>query len=55
MIMPVALARLEMTTGERCEHLLGVIACTLTGKRPHEFMPWVRSGLDEFAREVGRG
>jgi len=27
----------------------------MTGKRPHELFPWVRAGLDQFAREVGRG
>ena len=53
--MPMSLASSEMTTEERCEHLLGVIACALTGKRPHELFPWVRAGLDQFAREVGRG
>lgn len=53
--MPLSLASSEMTTEERCEHLLGVIACALTGKRPHELFPWIRAGLDQFAREVGRG
>ena len=53
--MPLRLASSEMTTEEPCEHLLGVIACAMTGKRPHELFPWVRAGLDQFAREVGRG
>jgi hypothetical protein len=55
MTMPIALARQEMTTGERCEYLLGIIACSLTGKRPHDLFPWIKAGLSEFAREVGHG
>lgn len=45
MSMDAALAK-ELTTQERCEHLLGVIACALTGRRPHEVMPWLRGNLD---------
>jgi len=44
MTMPAGLAR-EKTTHERCEHLLGVIACALTGKRPHQIMPWLTQDL----------
>jgi hypothetical protein len=44
MTMPVGLASQEMTTDERQEWLLGVIACTLTGKRPHQLFPWLRGG-----------
>lgn len=54
MTMPKGLAMSELTTEERCEHLLGVIACALTGKGAHEFMPWVRRGIEEFMSEVGR-
>lgn len=55
MMMPGAIAKTELTTLERVEFLLGVIACSSTGRKPHELFPWVRAGLDEFAREVGRG
>ena len=55
MTMPMHLAADEMTTEERCEWLLSVIACTVTGKPAHELLPWRRRGLDEFAKEVSRG
>ena len=45
MIMPAGLAK-ELTTAERCEHLLGVIAVALTGRRPHQVMPWLVRGLE---------
>ncbi len=55
MRMAGGIAKTEMTTGERCEFLLGVIACAMTGKRPAELFPWVRGGIDQMLREVGRG
>lgn len=55
MTMPHGLAISELTTMERCEHLLGVIACVLSGRPARDVMPWVRRGLDEFAQEVGHG
>jgi hypothetical protein len=55
MTMPLALASAEMTTGERCEYLLTVIACAMTHKRPHELLPWVRAGLHEFAEGFHHG
>ena len=55
MTMPYGLCASELTTEERCEHLLGIIACTLTGRRPHDLMPWVRRGINEFMQEVGGG
>jgi hypothetical protein len=54
-MMPIGLASSEMTTLERCEFLLGVIACSQTNKRPQELFPWVKAGLAEFDREVLRG
>lgn len=44
MTMPAGIAAKEMTTDERQEFLLGVIACALTGKRPGQIMPWMRGG-----------
>lgn len=41
--MPAGLATTEMTTEERCEWLLGVIACALTGRKPHGFFPWLKA------------
>ena len=45
----------ELTTMERIEHLLTVVACALTGKQPQHFCPWTRSGIDQFVKEVTRG
>lgn len=45
MKMPAGLAK-ELTTAERCEHLLGVIAVALTGRRPHQVMPWLVRGFE---------
>ena len=39
--MDAALAQ-QLTTEERCEYLLGVIACALTGQRPYQLFPWMR-------------
>lgn len=55
MTMPLAIARTEMTTDERCEFLLGVIACALTGQKPAQLFPWVKRGISEFVEEVSRG
>lgn len=55
MTMPHGLAMSELTTAERCEHLLAVIACAMTGKAPHEFMPWVKRGIAEFMGEMSHG
>jgi len=44
MTMEIGLAS-DLTTEERCEHLLGVIACALTGRRPYEVMPWLLGDL----------
>ena len=38
----------ERTTEERCEYLLTVIACALTHQRPHQFVPWMRTGTEVF-------
>lgn len=53
--MPAHLARTEMTTEERQEFLLGVIACSLTGRKPAQLFPWVKRGLEEFFQEVAGG
>lgn len=44
--MPAGLSNVEMTTAERQEFLLGVIACALSGKRPHQLFPWLRSDVN---------
>lgn len=51
---PVSLAR-ELTTQERMEYLLTVIACGLTGQQPAQLCPWHRSGLESFLGAVRRG
>jgi len=45
MTMDAGLAS-ELTTPERCEHLLGVIACALTRRRPTDVMPWLKGNFD---------
>lgn len=55
MSMPIGIAGAELTTAERQEFLLTVIASALTRKRPHEFLPWVRAGLSEFLEGFGNG
>lgn len=55
MTMPGAIARSELTTQERCEFLLGVIACAITRRRPADIFPWVRSELNQFLSEVSGG
>ena len=52
MTMPISLGQTEMTTDERIEFLLGVIACTLTGKKPMQLFPWVRRGLNDLEEAV---
>jgi hypothetical protein len=42
--MELGLAK-DLTSQERCEHLLGVIACAVTGRRPAEVMPWLIGDL----------
>jgi len=42
MNMAAGLAASEVTNEERCEHLLGVIACALTGKRLRDLCPWMK-------------
>lgn len=44
MNMELGLAK-DLTCAERQEHLLGVIACALTGRRPTEIMPWLTGDL----------
>ena len=44
MTMPAAMADKELTTPERMESALIVIACALTGKRPQQLFPWTRHG-----------
>jgi hypothetical protein len=55
MMMAGNIAKVELTTAERCEFLLGVIACAMTGKKPAELFPWVRSGIDQLFKEVADG
>ena len=45
----------ELTTAERIEHLLTVVACSLTGQPAHQVCPWRREGIDGFMRRVGNG
>jgi hypothetical protein len=42
MTMPVGLSSQELTTEERIENALVVIACALTGKRPNAVFPWLK-------------
>ena len=43
MTMAAGLAK-ELTTEERMENALVVIASALTGKRPSQLFPWLRNG-----------
>jgi hypothetical protein len=45
----------ELTTLERIEHLLTVVACATTGQPPHLVCPWRRAGIDSFLKAVSRG
>jgi hypothetical protein len=51
---PLAIAQ-ELTAVERVEHLLTVVACSLTGQPAHVVCPWRRAGIDSFFKAVGRG
>jgi len=41
--MPAGLASSTLTSEERIESLLLVIACALTQKPPHRIAPWLNS------------
>lgn len=41
--MPAGLAAQTMTSEERIESLLLVVACALTNKPPHRIAPWLIS------------
>jgi hypothetical protein len=45
----------ELTTMERIEHLLTVVACALTRQPAHVVCPWRAEGLNQFLKAVGRG
>jgi hypothetical protein len=51
---PVSLAS-ELTTMERIEHLLTVLACSVTGQPAHRICPWMSAGIENFRRAVKRG
>ncbi len=51
---PLAIAQ-ELTAVERVEHLLTVVACSLTGQPAHVVCPWRRAGIDSFLKAVSRG
>ena len=38
----------ELTTNERCEYLLTIIASALTHKRPSELVPWLKKKQGVF-------
>jgi hypothetical protein len=40
---------------ERIEHLLTIVACSLTGQPAHVLCPWRRKGVEEFLEAVTRG
>lgn len=50
MEMDIAIAT-ELTTMERIEHLLTVLACGITGQPAHRVCPWIQSGIDQFMGE----
>lgn len=45
----------ELTTMERIEHLLTVVACSMTGQGAHVVCPWRRSGIEDFVRRATDG
>lgn len=45
----------ELTTMERVEYLLTVVACSLTGQQPHVLCPWRRAGIERFMKAVSNG
>lgn len=51
---PIGLSK-ELTTMERIEFLLTVVACSLTGKQPQTLLPWRTAGIEEFRKAVRRG
>ncbi len=51
--MDAGLASEEMTTMERCEHLLTVIACALTQKPPRVVCPWSARAYDNAMEALG--
>lgn len=51
---PLGLAA-ELTTLERIEHLLTVIACATTGQPAHVVCPWRRAGIASFLKAVSGG
>jgi hypothetical protein len=50
----LALAQ-EETTMERIEHLLTILATSMTGQPAHVLCPWRARGLDDFLKAVSRG
>lgn len=45
----------EVTTMERVEYLLTVVACSLTGQPAHVICPWRRAGIERFLKAVQHG
>jgi hypothetical protein len=45
----------ELTTLERVEYLLTVVACAVTGQPAHQVCPWRRAGIENFMKAVARG
>lgn len=45
----------ELTTMERVEYLLTVVACSITGQPAYTICPWRKSGIDGFMKAVARG
>lgn len=51
---PLGLAS-ELTTLERIEHLLTVVACATTGQPAHVVCPWRRAGIAQFLKAAEHG
>lgn len=51
---PLGLAS-ELTTLERIEHLLTVVACGMTGQPAHVVCPWRRAGIAQFLKAAAHG
>ena len=45
----------ELTTMERVEYLLTVVACAITGQPAHAVCPWRKAGIEGFLKAVSRG
>lgn len=45
----------ELTTLERIEHLLTVMACAATRQPAHVVCPWRRAGIAAFLKAAGNG